>query len=107
VLHHGAGHHLELLAAEMTRAADAPGAEAELVRIGLGRGREVGHGLEPGIGRHRHQEGRAEQGRHRLEGLQRLEAAALVQVRQGGQVLAVQLEQRVAIGGSRLVASMR
>jgi hypothetical protein len=98
VLHADAGQRLELLAAQMARAAHAPRAVADLARVRLGVGNEVGHRLVLGVGAHRHEEGRAEQRSHRVEMLQRHEVARLVQVRQRGDVLAVELQQRVAVG---------
>ena len=51
VLHLDAAHHLELLAAQVARAADAPGAVAQLAGAGLGRGDQVGHRLPLRVGR--------------------------------------------------------
>ena len=99
MLHADAGQILEQLGAEVAGAAHAPGAVVDPARLGPGRGDQVGHRLPLRIGADRDQEGGAEDRRHRLEGADRRGAALLVQVRHRAQVVAVELQQRVAVGG--------
>ena len=77
---------------------DLSGCVVELPLDLVGVGGQVLHVLDLGVGRDRHQERRAEQGDHRVEVVQGDEVPGLVQERQRGEVLAVQLQQRVAVG---------
>ncbi len=96
--HLAAGQEVQPFAAQVAGAAHAPGAVADLAGLRLGRLDQVAHALPRRVRGHGHEEGREEQRRHRVEVLQRMEVALLVEVGQGGDMFAVELQQRVAVG---------